>query len=83
MALWACSILGGRSDRSDHAVNIRTNHAACVVDAASRDEAFGKAMRIALAAYPRRDGWQDHAAAVCPVDNVIDPDRPIVSSSAS
>ncbi len=46
-----------------------------MVRAVSRDEAVGKALRVATKAYPGSSGWFGHHAVVCPATNVVDPDN--------
>lgn len=49
-------------------------HEPAVVEAGCYDEALGKAHRIAQALWPQDEGWVNHTAGVCPVDEVSDPE---------
>ena len=62
MSLWACSILATKvridGNRPIHDIF----HHAFVVEAISRDEAVGRAFRVARKVFPPNDGWFQHDA---------------------
>jgi hypothetical protein len=70
MPRFACSVVAARLTPAERL----NRHSAFLVDAASLDEAVGKAMRITRRGYPPAAGWQDHHVVACPDSNVIDPD---------
>jgi hypothetical protein len=55
-----------------------TNTALGFVEAVSKEEAEGKALRICRAAFPIKDGWYGHFAHARSIDDpAMDPDLPI------
>lgn len=50
-------------------------HGVGIIEAASKDEAFGKAMRIQHKLYPMDEGWSNHHAIAVSVDApVVEPE---------
>jgi hypothetical protein len=64
MALWAASILASREHWEGMAWHRHNVATAFMVEAASRDEALGKAWTIARKHFRPRDGFKDHTADV-------------------
>jgi hypothetical protein len=64
MALWAASMMASREHRDGWVVRRHNVATACLVEAASRDEALGKAWRIARKHLRPEDGFMDHVAVV-------------------
>lgn len=53
------------------------NNMPFIVEASSRDEAHGKAMRVMYIKFPQCDGWKDHNVNPHPLqDGHVDPDLP-------
>lgn len=74
MMLWAASLLASKPGQSNHGV--------CLLEAADKDAALGRALRIARKAYPASEGWSGHHVMVCLSTNVIDPDGQVTSTPA-
>jgi hypothetical protein len=73
MPRFACSLLVGRPKEGKEGV-VECCHTAFLVEAASEDEAVGKAVRIGHLIYPRTAGWDAPDVVACPDILVIDPD---------
>jgi hypothetical protein len=70
MPKFACSLLVSRPKEGA----VQCHHAAFLVEAASEDEAVGKATRIGHRIYPRAAGWDAPDVVACPDTLAIDPD---------
>lgn len=70
---WAVGIAAVRKPKPD---TTAFHHAVCIVDAASRDEAVGKGLRVARKIYPLSNEWMSHDAVACLANQVTaDPDQ--------
>ena len=59
------------------------NHFCGVLEAASEDEAIGKAMRIAKVVYRAENGWTQHFVGVDSADFVVTPENAVNRVGAS
>ena len=68
---YAASIQASRRSAQAGASGIEMGHVATVVDAVSRDEAVGRAVRVCRETImPESDGWGEHAATVVMIRDV-------------
>lgn len=65
---WAYSVIAVQETPGE----IIARHAVGVLPAISKDEALGKAMRIARKTFPTNDGWRHHHVLVHDVDVCVD-----------
>ena len=71
LKLWAFSVICNRQTFKNGVVQFDYNHTCAMLEAASRDEAEGKAMRIARKLFPAEEGWGAHHTALSTVENVV------------
>ena len=76
---WAVSVVAlHRKPRIDgwHGDDVSIRHVAFVLEAASHDEALGKAWRVGFKLYPSEGGWANHHAMAVFVSDasIVDPD---------
>jgi len=71
---WAFSLLAYRHRQSGNVVTQCSHMSCAMLEAASEDEARGKAARIGKKLYPPQEGFTGHEVSVSSADNVVDYD---------
>ena len=71
LKLWAFSVFCQRQTFNNWVTQFDQSHCCAMLEAANRDEAEGKALRIARKLFPADDGWGAHHVSVSDVGNVV------------